>query len=574
MEGAVSNADADKTAPAVEPAASPQAKAPPPTPAEIAAAARVLAALAEDVTLLAKVDQETRQTVLRHAGEVAGPDLKARKRFQRTLLRQKQAAKREGDAELRRNAGIRRLREEPVFRPPFPVLPPRGTDASDWWPVLHGSVEAEQLERERLAAAGVRIATGAEPAPAPAAEAAGPELATPRSCYVCKIEYRRLHHFYDQLCPACGDENERRRTATVDLRGRVALVTGARVKIGYQGALLLLRSGCTVVACTRFPRDAAARYAREPDFEAWRDRLIVHGIDLRHTPSVEHLCHWLEKTLPRLDFQIHNACQTVRRPPGFYGHLLEEEHKPLGALPEAHHQLLRSDEALRAEHDGHHAAIGLTKAALLSQAASQDDLLLTGAGPPSLEIFPKGVLDQDLQQVDLRTTNSWRLALHQVPTLELLEVLLVNATAPFVMTARLRPLMARSATPPAGTLTSGDAARHVVLVSAMEGQFYRSLKTDRHPHTNMAKAALNMLVRTSAPDLRKDGIHLNAVDTGWVTDEDPAHIAARKAEENAFSPPLDIVDGAARIVAPIVEGFQTGKHQAGHFYKDYRPAPW
>jgi NAD(P)-dependent dehydrogenase (short-subunit alcohol dehydrogenase family) len=134
--------------------------------------------------------------------------------------------------------------------------------------------------------------------------------------------------------------------------------------------------------------------------------------------------------------------------------------------------------------------------------------------------------------------------------------------------------MARSATPPPGSSTSGDAARHVVLVSAMEGQFYRSLKTDRHPHTNMAKAALNMLVRTSAPDLRKDGIYLNAVDTGWVTDEDPVQIAARKAEEHAFSPPLDIVDGAARIVAPIIEGFTTGKHQSGHFYKDYRPAPW
>jgi NAD(P)-dependent dehydrogenase (short-subunit alcohol dehydrogenase family) len=346
------------------------------------------------------------------------------------------------------------------------------------------------------------------------------------------------------------------------------------VKIGYQAAILLLRAGCTVVACTRFPHDAAARYAREPDFEAWRDRLLVHGVDLRHTPSVEHLCHWLDRTLPRLDFQIHNACQTVRRPAGFYTHLLEEEHKSAAALAPALRHLLRSDEALRVEHEGHHGAVGLTRAALLSQASTEADLLLAGAGPQALEIFPKGILDQDLQQVDLRGHNSWRLPLHEVPTLELLEVLLVNATAPFVMTARLKPLMVRSATPPPGTATSADAARHVVLVSAMEGQFYRALKTDRHPHTNMAKAALNMLVRTSAPDLRRDGIYLNAVDTGWVTDEDPAHIAARKAEEHAFSPPLDIVDGAARIVAPIIEGFTTGTHQAGHFYKDYRPAPW
>jgi NAD(P)-dependent dehydrogenase (short-subunit alcohol dehydrogenase family) len=184
------------------------------------------------------------------------------------------------------------------------------------------------------------------------------------------------------------------------------------------------------------------------------------------------------------------------------------------------------------------------------------------------------VLDADLQQVDLRRHNSWRLRLHEVPTLELLEVLLVNATAPFVMAARLKPLMLRVPGAPPGTATSGDPSRHVVMVSAMEGQFYRGKKTDKHPHTNMAKAALNMIVRTSAPDLVADGIHLNAVDTGWVTDEDPAHLAARKAEEHGFSPPLDIVDGAARVVAPIVEGFRTGRHPDGLFFKDYRPAPW
>ena len=236
--------------------------------------------------------------------------------------------------------------------------------------------------------------------------------------------------------------------------------------------------------------------------------------------------------------------------------------------------MLRSDEALRAEHEGRTSAAGLTRPALLTQVGGEADLLLAGAGPEALEIFPRGHLDQDLQQVDLRTVNSWRLPLHQVPTLELLEVLLVNATAPFVMTARLRPLMNRVPTPPPGTETSRDGARHVVLVSAMEGQFYRSLKTDKHPHTNMAKAALNMLVRTSAAGLALDGIHLNAVDTGWVTDEDPAHLAARKVEEHAFSPPLDVVDGAARVLAPIFDGFRTGQHAMGMFFKDYKPTVW
>ncbi|HUL59654.1 MAG TPA: SDR family NAD(P)-dependent oxidoreductase [Anaeromyxobacteraceae bacterium] len=530
--------------------------------ADLAAALRALEAVARDRTVLARVNAETRVALQRLAGEVARPELKARRKLQKALLREQHRERRAGDEALRRATGIQQLRQAPVFAAPLPELPPPGADASAWWPALPA------------------------PGPAPGApppEEEGPELTEPRKCYVCKAPYRRLHPFYDQLCRACGDENRARRTATADLRGRVALVTGARVKIGYQAALLLLRAGCRVVACTRFPRDAASRYAREPDFAAWRDRLSVYGVDLRHTPSVELLCRRLDATLPRLDFQVHNACQTVRRPPGFYAHLVEGEQAPLDRIPPAERELMGflAGGRLAPQTPGHSgpgssawpsAPAGLASPALLSQARTDADLLLPGKS--DLDLFPRGVLDQDLQQVDLRTHNSWRLRLDEVPTLELLEVLLVNATAPFVMTARLKPLMLRAPAPPPGTATSADAARHVVLVSAMEGQFYREHKTDRHPHTNMAKAALNMMVRTSAPDYARDGIHLNAVDTGWVTDEDPVHLAARKAEEHGFSPPLDVVDGAARIVAPIFEGFHSGRHRAGLFFKDYRPAPW
>lgn len=505
---------------------------------ELAAALRVLARVAEDRTALAGVDAATRVELQRLAGEVARPELRERKRLQKALLRREHAARKAGDRALRRGTGIQKLRAAAAFATPPPALPP--------W-------------------------TGAPPNGEPAGED-GPELSEPRKCYVCKAPYRRLHRFYDQMCRPCGDENEARRTASADLRGRVALVTGARVKIGYQAAILLLRAGCTVVACTRFPRDAAARYAREPDFPQWKDRLSIYGVDLRHTPSVELLCRRLDGVLPRLDFQIHNACQTVRRPPGFYAHLVEGENGPLSAAAPAARELLADYEELRAEAGRTRAGSGVASPALLSQARSDADLLLPGRS--ELELFPAGILDQDLQQVDLRTHNSWRLALHEVPTLELLEVLLVNATAPFVMTARLKPLLLRAREAPPGTGTSGDPAKHVVLVSAMEGQFYREHKTDRHPHTNMAKAALNMLVRTSAADLLRDAIHLNAVDTGWVTDEDPAQLAARKAEEHAFSPPLDVVDGAARILAPVFEGFRTGEHPAGLFFKDYRPTPW
>ena len=170
------------------------------------------------------------------------------------------------------------------------------------------------------------------PAPGPARRgtgrgrgAAARELKTPRSCYVCKQEFVRLHHFYDALCPECAELNYAKRFQTASLEGRVGLVTGARVKIGYQTALKMLRAGARVIATTRFPHDAALRYAREADFEDWKDRLHVHGLDLRHSPSVEIFARYVEHSFERLDILVNNACQTVRRPPGFYAHLLETE---------------------------------------------------------------------------------------------------------------------------------------------------------------------------------------------------------------------------------------------------------
>jgi NAD(P)-dependent dehydrogenase (short-subunit alcohol dehydrogenase family) len=384
------------------------------------------------------------------------------------------------------------------------------------------------------------------------------------------------------MCAECGDFNYAKRTQTADLTGRFALITGARVKIGFQASLKLLRSGAHVVAATRFPVDAAQRYAREPDYRAFHERLQIHGLDQRHAPSVELFARFLLERLPRLDYILNNACQTVRRPAGFFQHLLELEARPLDTLPlewrtplSLHDELRRTlmrggrtsppllagepaSAAAPISPSDRSAAEGLLHSAALSQRRYLDEDFRDGEA-----LFPQGSYDEDLQQRDLRAVNSWRLRLHEVETPELLEVHLVNAIAPYILNARLKPLMLRTA--------AHD--RHIVNVSAMEGQFYRTTKTDKHPHTNMAKAALNMMTRTSAPDFVKDGIHMNAVDTGWVTDEDPAVHAIRKAELG-FAPPLDIIDGAARIVDPIFVGRLTGVHPWGQFFKDYRPAPW
>ncbi len=526
------------------------------TQKEIEDCLRVLESLAAERALLLDVDEELRHRLLVAAGRVSRPERDEQRHLLRAARRKDRRVAREHDQALLERATIRQKRLEPVFTTPSPA--------------------------ELTAAAGGTWSTSeAEPSSARAAASsleAEPELLVPRACYVCKTRITKVHSFYDQMCFECGDFNYRKRTQTADLRGRVALISGARVKIGYQAAIMLLRAGARVLVTTRFPRDAALRYAREPDYVDWADRLQVYGLDLRHTPSVEVFAQRLGETESRLDFVLHNACQTVRRPTGFYQHLMEQELLPHGEVPESARRLLGGYEALRSDLARAMGAgtptgtslgapdqqlplfpVGLQAASALSQVALAEEDRHGGG-----QLFPSGRLDADLQQVDLRELNSWRLPLDRVGTVELLEVQLVNAIAPFVLNAKLKPLMLRE--------RSFD--KHIVNVSAMEGQFYRRFKTDKHPHTNMAKAALNMMTRTSAIDYARDGIFMNSVDTGWVTDEDPLHIARRKTEECGFHPPLDIVDGAARIVDPIFDGISSGKHVWGQFLKDYRPAAW
>jgi NAD(P)-dependent dehydrogenase (short-subunit alcohol dehydrogenase family) len=383
-------------------------------------------------------------------------------------------------------------------------------------------------------------------------------LLQPRACYVCKTRYVEVDAFYHQLCPDCAALNHERRDARADLTGRRALLTGGRAKIGMYIALRLLRDGADTTITTRFPRDAARRFASMPDSGDWLHRLRIVGVDLRDPAQVVDLADSVAERGP-LDILVNNAAQTVRRPAGSYSLLADAERAPLpeGPLPEI--------TAFGHSHDEHPALLtgGVGTEHWAPTPHTLAELALTAGSASPERIAAEQAIDAGGLVPDLHHENSWSQKVDEVDPIELLEVQLCNMTAPFILIGRLRASLAASVA----------RRKYVVNVSAMEGQFGRGYKGPGHPHTNMAKAAVNMLTRTSAQEMfESDGILMTSVDTGWITDERP-HPQKMRLADAGFHAPLDLVDGAARVYDPIVRG-EAGEDVFGVFLKDYRPWAW
>lgn len=417
----------------------------------------------------------------------------------------------------------------------------------------------------------------------------GPKGDYHHTCNCCGGSFREMHHFYHQLCKDCAQLSWDKRTHTADMTGMVCVVTGGRVRIGYQIVLKLLRAGAFVLTTSRFPLDCAQRFSREEDFDCWRGRLeIVGPVELSNMRLVEHFCDQLIARFQRIHVLINNAAQTLTRAEGWHYRMGQLEANAESSLSEEARALVKNPAELVTicdiacdkepeiacvpQETAHESSVPLSPSQqLVCNATSSNHIgAIERNWSEAIDLadFPKGKLDASGQPLDLTAQNSWDRKLCDVSTMELLQTLAANAAAPFIMCSRLASVLE----PP----TKEDPFGHIVNVQALEGKFSVKKKSRCHPHTNMAKAALNMLTHTSANDLFRRRILMNNADTGWVTDMASGGVGPMAATHATFvEVPMDEIDGASRVLDPVFSHLNDPTWLIrGKLFKDYRVVNW
>lgn len=360
------------------------------------------------------------------------------------------------------------------------------------------------------------------------------KLQIPKNCYCCNQSYQYAHSFYTRLCPRCAEENYEKRFEEADLTGRNVILTGGRVKVGWATALKLLRNGANLVLTTRFPALALELMQQEADYENWKDRFWIYGLDLRNLKAIQEFIDFYTSHFDTLDILINNAAQTIKYPDEYYLPVIQREKLKLSEFKN-NHRLIPNQTDISSE------------TAKLEYAQNEiTQVALTRFGQP----------------IDNREKTSWNSTLEEISMYELVEVNLINHIAPYFLIKELKPMMKNSA----------FKEKFIINVTSSEGIFSYENKTVFHPHTNMTKAALNMMTLTSAREFEKDQIYMSAVDVGWISTG--AKESLRKKQfEQGYVPPLDSVDGAARILHPIAEGIK-GNYFSGVLLKNYKIHTW
>eukprot|EP01080_Neovahlkampfia_damariscottae_P006190 gene6190-10197_t len=357
-------------------------------------------------------------------------------------------------------------------------------------------------------------------------------------CYLCS-KYRYLPPDSENpgMCCECFSMNQKMRKTTKDLSGKIAIVTGGRIKVGFATAMMLLRANAKVVVTSRFVKDTLQRFEKEPDFKKYRKNLEVYPLDMKSLEHVMEFTKYINLKFPRIHILINNAAQTVRKPLGYYNEVIAKDQKLLLAI-----------ESPKAKKNVPNKPNNIITLPLKNHLKVTSSALLPEDKKRYRESSRKDVFGEP---IDNRSFNSWTYTLDEVDPREIAETNMINSIAPSVIISKLTEKM---------RISKDKSNSYIINVTSHEGRFNVEGKTDCHVHNNMSKAGLNMLTRSSAEFYAKKGILMNAVDPGWIS----------SAFDTFIQPPLTCEDGAARILHPIF----TSSKDYGKLLKDYKNAEW